>query len=102
MSVLGNDTLPVPLACLFPETVLMGLQAQVSSRFFPFHLCSTPHLALGARSTSYVEKGRGTRIAGLSTRFAVHNVTHHQKRRVRVDAEEERLIHTRFRHGHVA
>ncbi|PBL04256.1 hypothetical protein ARMGADRAFT_1022711 [Armillaria gallica] len=64
---LGIDILPVPLACFFPETVLMDVQAEV---LFPSTLDSASHLArrrclrITARS---IEKGAagGTRIACL-------------------------------------
>ncbi len=101
MSILGNDTLPVPLACLFPETVLMGLQAQVSSRFFPFHLCSTPHLALGQDWQAMLRRGTGWE--SHASRLVLPYTRHPSPKTTCSCWRWRGAAHPhRFRHGHVA
>ncbi|KAK0216741.1 hypothetical protein EDD85DRAFT_430415 [Armillaria nabsnona] len=79
---LSNMILPLERhssRCLFPATVLMDIQTQVSSNPLSFYLwlggevCESRQRAL--------RRAGGTRIACLSTCLVIH-VNHHQKQRV--------------------
>ncbi len=67
-SVPGNDILPVLLTCLFPETVLIDVQAQAQVSSHPFSSYLSPGGEVCESRQGGLRRGSGTRIASLSIR----------------------------------